>query len=246
MTQLRHVQTCVRCREAKRRCDKARPSCTRCERAGVPCTYDDHSSESSPLSEGFDERITHGANTPVHTELSSTDSSHGRIVKKRARAVLSCTRCHRLKVRCDKAQPCGRCVRSGYESTCIYTHKAKPVEKPCSLPPSIPSGRDPEFIVATWFLRRRGSSHWKALLNRVSQVPIYLIPRMLIVISWSHFLVSMQCPSPYSPWLCEHICKVTAQATLHCQEISHLGVWNRRDMFRLERCKSSWKIIAMI
>lgn len=171
MTQFRHVQTCIRCRDAKRRCDKARPGCKRCEHAGVSCIYEEDSSESSPLSDGYQEGTSDGT-TPGHAEPSTTDSSQNRIVRKRTRAVLSCTRCHRLKVKCDKGQPCGRCVRSGFEATCIYTHKAKPVDKPSPLPSFVFSGKDPEFIVATWFLRRRGSSHWKALLNRVGQVSL--------------------------------------------------------------------------
>ncbi|KAH7353134.1 hypothetical protein BKA66DRAFT_553815 [Pyrenochaeta sp. MPI-SDFR-AT-0127] len=170
MAQFRDAQTCNRCRAGKRRCDKARPSCTRCERAGTPCNYDDHSTRIIPFSDSPIDTETDDGNARGSMMLAPPTSNHGRVVKKRVRACLSCTRCHRLKIKCDKSHPCGRCTRSGYETMCIYTHKAKPIETPRPLPPFALTGEDPEYAVATWFLRRRGSSHWKALLNRLESL----------------------------------------------------------------------------
>ncbi len=46
--------------------------------------------------------------------------SRGPAKKKRARLCLSCIRCHRLKVKCDKGKPCSRCVKAGLDNDCSY------------------------------------------------------------------------------------------------------------------------------
>src|SRR5262245_53218108 len=112
----REVQTCIRCRDTKRRCDKTKPECGRCRQAGLPCHYYTLHTP-SPDVEG---------SSPSTESISSVPSEPPleKVVKRRNRACLSCTRCHRLKVKCDKKQPsCGRCARSGYGKTCAYTHR---------------------------------------------------------------------------------------------------------------------------
>jgi hypothetical protein len=165
MTTVREVQTCTRCRSAKRRCDKVRPTCSRCEKAGTTCTYEGQATEASPSPDGQYEGAADG----------TMISNPNRVVQKRVRACLSCTRCHRLKIKCDKQSPCGRCARSGYETTCIYTHNANTADTPSPIPSLILTDEDPEFVVASWFLRRRGSSHFKALLNRVRLFCFHLV-----------------------------------------------------------------------
>jgi hypothetical protein len=147
---LQDVQACNRCRLAKRKCDKIQPVCSRCDAARACCIYTtkESSCAESPSGSTFDSTRT------------------GRIVKRRARTCLSCTRCHRLKVKCDQSAPCGRCAQSGSGSTCVYNYRAKTFEAP-TVPSFTLTDEDPEFVVATWFLRRRGSSHFKALLDRV-------------------------------------------------------------------------------
>lgn len=153
----RDVQTCTRCRSAKRQCDKLRP-CSRCHKAKAECIYEGQTSETPPLeSSSRSERVS---------DTTSTASSPHSVIKRRTRACFSCTRCHRLKIKCDRRAPCSRCTRSGYETTCIYTHRLNKSEK-STLPSSIFAIEDPEFVVATWFLRRRGSGHFRALLDRV-------------------------------------------------------------------------------
>ena len=169
MTQAREVATCNRCRQSKRKCDKSKPNCTRCERAGAQCTYEEHQMETEP-SVHSDQQDYTPATTPP------TPSSQRQRIKKRNRVCLSCTRCHSLKVKCDQKQPCARCSRSGVEATCTYTHNAKPFRQPHKQStdrsrtevPFALTGEDPEFVVATWYLRRRGSTHFRAILDRVS------------------------------------------------------------------------------
>lgn len=161
----RDIQTCTRCKDSKRRCDKLKPSCTRCYRASQPCTYPDKTSNesSTELQNGLLSPSTSDNLTPAGTQ-----SEPGRIIKKRDRATLSCTRCHRLKVKCDKRQPCcSRCARLGHGRDCVYTHKVQP---PPPAGPFVVDGDDAETIVSLWFLRKRGSSHWKVLLTRVGDM----------------------------------------------------------------------------
>ncbi|KAF2269446.1 hypothetical protein CC78DRAFT_487067 [Lojkania enalia] len=180
---VREINTCTRCRESKRQCDKLKPSCTRCLHAGVVCSYSTKDDKYKPPENEDD--ITLGV-----PNLSSTPELDGltalaleargpsvpqekpeRIIKRRDRASLSCTRCHRLKIKCDKKQPCSRCLRSGHEGTCIYTHKIQKINQ--TLSPSLPcilAGEDPENVVVTWFLRRRGFSHWRSLLRRIESL----------------------------------------------------------------------------
>ena len=44
--------------------------------------------------------------TTEHVGTFEKESGVEKITKKRDRATLSCMRCHRLKVKCDKSQPC--------------------------------------------------------------------------------------------------------------------------------------------
>lgn len=157
MKQAREVTTCLRCRSSKRQCDKTRPSCSRCKRGGSQCTYEEDTATSYP--------------TPVTTPPIAVTK-----VRKRNRVCLSCVRCHRLKVKCDKKQPCSRCSQTGVGTSCKYTHKREPFKQTyedATNPPQLQevpfalTGDDPTFVVATWFLRKRGSSHYGAILSRV-------------------------------------------------------------------------------
>lgn len=47
-----------------------------------------------------------------------------REIRRRRREALSCERCRRLKVRCDRRLPCGHCQRSKRDDQCHYLSKA--------------------------------------------------------------------------------------------------------------------------
>src|SRR5207248_7716539 len=124
----REVETCVRCRHSKRRCDKAKPKCGRGRQAGLPCHYDASQTLFTEELLSTSTESPHSTNNEPRTE---------KVVKKRNRACLSCIRCHRLKVKCDKRQPfCSRCARTGYGKTCEYTHRVQQTNQPSS--PSFP------------------------------------------------------------------------------------------------------------
>lgn len=89
---------------------------------------------------------------------------------KRQRACLSCVRCHRLKVKCDKGLPCTRCCQSGFGRQCEYTHR---VEAAPVMPSPVPFTREkdnPEKNVAAWHFRPRGSSNWRELVTKVNRL----------------------------------------------------------------------------
>lgn len=96
-----------------------------------------------------------------------------RVIRKRKRNWISCLRCHRLKVKCDKALPCGRCTTTGNGRECYYTYNKGPNggKFPC---PTVPTGRAgaggiTESMQATWQVSHesRGASHWRDLMTKV-------------------------------------------------------------------------------
>ncbi|PHH69936.1 hypothetical protein CDD82_7426 [Ophiocordyceps australis] len=104
----------------------------------------------------------------------SRASNGQRIVRKRKRNCLSCLRCHRLKVKCDKELPCGRCKMSGNGRECYYSYNKGPNggKFPCPTAP-VPSGRDDKKPqMATWQVqhRVRGSSHWRELMAKIGSL----------------------------------------------------------------------------
>lgn len=177
MIPAREIATCSRCRLSKRKCDQAKPSCSRCERGGIRCSYD-----GDQQNDRFRPHEANSGSDPQYLTPATTPPTSAQGIRKRNRACLSCVRCHRLKIKCDQREPCYRCSRSSAQ--CTYTHKPKPLqERQAQLPvPSTSTSKepqsqevpfaladdDPEFVVATWFLRKRGSTHHRAILNRVS------------------------------------------------------------------------------
>ncbi|KAK2616946.1 hypothetical protein QQS21_000035 [Conoideocrella luteorostrata] len=107
---------------------------------------------------------------------SSVPQGAERIVRKRKRNCLSCLRCHRLKVKCDKELPCGRCKSTGNARECYYNCNKGPNggKFPCPTAPAggptQPDRRAPEM--GTWQITHkvRGSSHWRELMARIGSL----------------------------------------------------------------------------
>ncbi|TDL21901.1 hypothetical protein BD410DRAFT_284008 [Rickenella mellea] len=66
-------------------------------------------------------------------ELEGQHDQSGPPKKKRRRQALSCTECKRRKIRCDRSQPCGPCLRRGDQAKCQW-HVVEPIEKYVSRP----------------------------------------------------------------------------------------------------------------
>lgn len=196
MPNIRQIKACSRCRLLKLRCDKTKPSCERCIRAGTNCSLrfdgfaQTESASNPPIAEGTatsnasvrsssDQSPSPSDRSAPSSDTVTTERDQGsKTVRRRQRAHLSCTRCHRLKVGCDKQLPCSRCRRSGWGRQCTYTHR---VENDSSASASdaapdigfVESKEDPRDIYTSWHARRRGKTHWKALVLRVSKIRRY-------------------------------------------------------------------------
>ncbi|EHK25931.1 uncharacterized protein TRIVIDRAFT_188355 [Trichoderma virens Gv29-8] len=181
MPHMREVKTCDRCRHFKRRCDLLKPSCSRCIQAGVRCSFDVNgvavpgqnglisptaSTESPEPHAGVDAN-----GMPIDgASAAGSAANQLRVVRKRKRNCLSCLRCHRLKVKCDKELPCGRCKSSGNGRECYYSYNKGPNggKFPCPTAPSSTS-EETTTVLATWQVQHkvRGSSHWRDLMTKI-------------------------------------------------------------------------------
>ena len=123
------------------------------------------------------EPLTHNSSSiersvpPESARESTTPVSSQRVVRKRKRNCLSCLRCHRLKVKCDKELPCGRCKSSGNGRECYYSYNKGPNggKFPCPTAPVSSSSDENKKAMATWHVQHkvRGSSHWRDLMTKV-------------------------------------------------------------------------------
>lgn len=72
--------------------------------------------------------LAHPRSEPLESEAEGEAESQGPVKKKRRRQALSCNECKRRKIKCDRAQPCGPCVRRGEQSKCQW-RTLEPVDK---------------------------------------------------------------------------------------------------------------------
>ncbi|KAF2467806.1 uncharacterized protein BDR25DRAFT_291173 [Lindgomyces ingoldianus] len=189
----RQIQTCDWCRESKRRCDKTKPTCSRCLRAGIVCSFstslnrngvfNSNSSSPNPLT-AEDWPYSQTSSLEPRVEGGSDEvGSVGKVVKRRVRTCLSCKRCHRLKVKCDKKLPCSRCCQSGNSMKCSYTYQKHTTNQPlCPADPFTSAGENLEAVITLWFWRRRGSSHFRALLSRIQSLAHFETPHFALAI----------------------------------------------------------------
>ena len=95
--------------------------------------------------------------------------------QRRNRRVFVCIPCHRRKLRCDKNQPCSRCVASGSPADCIYQQvpgtkqeAAEPEGTP--RPEAQPARRltTPDAPRGVPKARLEGATHWNSVAKEVS------------------------------------------------------------------------------
>lgn len=180
MPNIRQIKTCSRCRLLKLRCDRIKPACERCVQAEVSCSFlhdcspqpvakADHHMKQDSTRSSLEQSSSPGDESAPSSDIVTVQQIL-KTVKRRKRANLSCTRCHRLKVRCDKKLPCSRCRGSGWGQQCTYTHR---VESDPSVSDAsqetlcAAAHEDPKHIYTSWMTRRRGATHWKTLVSRV-------------------------------------------------------------------------------
>lgn len=174
----REIRTCSRCRLLKLQCDQSKPSCQRCTRANVTCSLgvrlptneSDTGSSSSiidtlPQSEA-ELSLPSVSHPERQVSLESNSDKQPGLVKNRQRAQLSCIRCHRLKVKCDKELPCSRCRISGWGKSCAYHHRAEKTGPSNASPQQIT--KDPDSVIEAWHSQSRSATHWTEVLSTVS------------------------------------------------------------------------------
>ena len=68
-------------------------------------------------------------------------SLRSRLLLSAKRAQKSCAPCRARKVKCNRAAPCVRCVKSGYPELCLYDERARPstTSSPSTQQPNRPS-----------------------------------------------------------------------------------------------------------
>ncbi|KAI1928722.1 hypothetical protein LOZ65_001902 [Ophidiomyces ophidiicola] len=71
-----------------------------------------------------------------------------RVVRKRHRLAISCSRCRRLKVKCDRQTPCSHCIRSKRTEECTYVSHPSSSAK-AKLIPSIQSAESSASATAS-------------------------------------------------------------------------------------------------
>jgi hypothetical protein len=171
----REIRTCDRCRRLKQRCDQLKPTCSRCQHVRAQCSWEG----GKRAIDGEEEQGGAILQVPGATETGQITppdsvSADDRPIRKRQRTCLSCDRCHRLKVKCDKQLPCARCTTSGREHECQYSDKAQATGLTsvshghmCTHSWKV-SGNMFREVLRTWKEKQGGSSHWRDLESRVS------------------------------------------------------------------------------
>ena len=185
----REIRTCTRCRHLKLRCDRTRPSCQRCTEATVSCSFravvftsptdEELSTPSAETSDGTITRSNIEEPPPPlpHYDANLHSGAPGeagvangpKVVRRRQRAHLSCTRCFRLKVKCDKELPCSRCRLSGWGNGCAYNHRLENnvLSSASHDQASVATEKDAGRSINSWHVQRRGATHWDQLLSHV-------------------------------------------------------------------------------
>ncbi|KAH8885039.1 hypothetical protein GQ53DRAFT_729956 [Thozetella sp. PMI_491] len=96
--------------------------------------------------------------------------------RKRDRAIISCARCRKHKVRCDRKSPCGRCRKLGKQSECVYSAPTSSPQKYILLEDDLTlssvASNNPRHMKD---LRFRNKAHWTSIYHElVNYLPQHL------------------------------------------------------------------------
>ena len=116
----------------------------------------------------------------------ASQNSDPRPVRRRNRTVLACERCHQLKVKCDRRQPCRRCVSSGKAEECSFQSTSAPKqiatpptsndESPRQTDSDTSSRTMPSGCYSEGKARFAGIMHWAKLVREVKNHLLVLWP----------------------------------------------------------------------
>ncbi|KAL2865780.1 uncharacterized protein BJX67DRAFT_357328 [Aspergillus lucknowensis] len=174
----RKTLVCQPCSVHKQGCDKQKPRCSRCTKLGRQCVYRHSQQETTvgaPIQEDAARRcgiqrqpLEGGSASVVEYEVLRPDcfkQCNARIpgTRTRNRVPVSCARCRRLKVRCDRILPCGRCSRAGKQGECDYSRSGDATGR--QTPDALDhSGKSP------FHLRFLTRAHWGPLVDDIREL----------------------------------------------------------------------------
>ncbi|KAI1098953.1 fungal-specific transcription factor domain-containing protein [Jackrogersella minutella] len=118
---------------------------------------DENMSNSSPSGSGSGEHASSGEATGENTGL----NGHS----KRTRVLLSCAPCRNSKLKCDRATPCGQCLRKGRPDGCLYAprpEKQKPGKSMASRLKKLES-------MVRGMIDTEGSTHMASINKKAAQ-----------------------------------------------------------------------------
>ncbi|KAL3456541.1 hypothetical protein BJX64DRAFT_281298 [Aspergillus heterothallicus] len=146
MTEKVSAFACEPCRASKVGCDKARPQCIRCLRRGQPCSYT--KSKSQPRAR----------RPPQHK--SERKCKKDASLDLRLGIPIACVRCRRLKVRCDRKDPCGRCVRSDRGHECEFPADSSAADV----------SSQSKVVIPLYKQTFHSEIHWSALVGNIENL----------------------------------------------------------------------------
>lgn len=120
--------------------------------------------------------------------LDPDGTQEGPRAQRRNRRVFVCIPCHRRKLKCDKGQPCSRCIQCGAADECVYqplplppqpdpTPTPEPEVPPASSVTQEPSVQDRTrscYRIGDGRARVSGTTHWAKIICEVSVKPVLL------------------------------------------------------------------------
>ncbi|EZF63946.1 hypothetical protein H104_03698 [Trichophyton rubrum CBS 289.86] len=125
------------------------------------------SSSASDVSEPLDStEALNGHEPPCNGLYSLTEAGPQHWVsRRRKRNTISCVRCRRMKVRCDRRLPCGRCSKINRGDECVYAKPERTADDDGLL--SRPSSDIPQAPVThrIWRSKFRTPAHWAPLIQ---------------------------------------------------------------------------------
>lgn len=114
-----------------------------------------------------------GTSSPTAANGTKTSKDGTREIRKRQRQWLSCEACHKMKVKCDRGQPCGRCAKGDRADKCVYEVPKKKVNKSGRLANGVKVSNDdtPKESTEKFVKYRKGKvrhggrTHWALIAH---------------------------------------------------------------------------------
>ncbi|KAL4883452.1 hypothetical protein BJY04DRAFT_226504 [Aspergillus karnatakaensis] len=163
MADTHSLHACEPCRASKLGCDKSRPHCMRCLGKGRSCNYAQPKTSHKLHASNHNTSRSHKAKRDLNllspqsnSSITQRKSPASTVKGTRNRIPKACKRCRQLKVRCDRKEPCSRCLRVDGGQGCTYPLSSPSVE-----------GREP---LPLWKQRFHSELHWSGLVDNIKSL----------------------------------------------------------------------------